>query len=700
MRFALTQKALTFALAAVSAIPILNSGELDLQWIIMFPVLGLVGWMLEPPLTRRPLFRKMVTTVTIVLLAVQIGRLVAGGAIAILGIEYALALLGIKLCSRGLATDYQQIVILSFLHIIASTIAMDDLSYAVSFLLFVALCPPVLALSYLRKEMENRFGERSKKEGPEMLERLLRSKRVVSPSFLIGSSFLSVPVLVITAILFITFPRIGFGLFGRLPENTRMVGFGDRVTLGDFDLLRLDGTIMLRLEPFGFKNQLPKTLPIKIRGAVFDKYRDSSWQKPETKTWRPLVPNGSDFYLQDRRTVPNLNIVPGFDVLLESMDPPLLFLPEGTGLIGTYRIASGGHPRTRTLETDPLGAIRYKDAARVGLRYKIHITGNPPYGSRPDSQNSYLQLPDGMDNLRALAQKFAGSGSKRKQAESIIQSLQHNYRYSLRLASSEANSLANSPLDRFLFTRRTGTCEHFATALTLMLRAIDIPSRLVTGFAKAEWNPLGNYYAVRQSSAHSWTEAFLDGQWETLDATPPGSEQSNVFWGKSAVSMLIDTLRMRWHKHVVGYDAATQFHVAIGLWRTWKKVSKTKRQIEQIPIWPVWLILAGGAMLGIGYWWKRRRSQTNEGSGRRPRRRATLVATRLYLALERRLAKRGHPRPAFHTPQEHVRALEQNASGLAEVAKEVTRRYNEIRFGGGTFRSGELERLKTRIRSI
>ncbi len=77
-----------------------------------------------------------------------------------------------------------------------------------------------------------------------------------------------------------------------------------------------------------------------------------------------------------------------------------------------------------------------------------------------------------------------------------------------------------------------------------------------------------------------------------------------------------------------------------------------------------------------------------------------MKATKLYLALERRLARRGYPRPAFHTPEEHVRTLEQNANQLADVAREVTLRYNEIRFGGYTFRSGELERLKTRIRSI
>ncbi|MCP4675860.1 MAG: DUF3488 domain-containing transglutaminase family protein [Deltaproteobacteria bacterium] len=699
MKFALTQKAMTFALAAVAAFPVIGSGELGLEWAILFPILGFIGWMLEPPFTRRPLFRKIVTAVVIVLLAIQIGRLVRGDAVAILGMEYALALLGIKLCSRGFASDYQQIVILSFLHIIAATIAMDDLSYAVSFLLFVALCPPVLALSYLRKEMENRFGEKSQKEGPEMLERLLRSKRVVSPGFLLGSSFLSVPVLIITAVLFITFPRIGFGLFGRLPENTHMVGFGDSVTLGDFDLLRLDGTVLLRLEPFGFKNQLPPLLPIKIRGAVFDKYEDNSWQKPGAKSWQRLIPKGSDFYLQDRKTITNLNKTPGFDVLLESMDPPLLFLPEGTGMISTNRIATGGRPKTRTLETDPLGAIRYKDNARVGLRYKIYLTGNPPHGDTPDSQSSYLQLPSGMENLRALAREFAKDGSKHEQAENIIQSLQHNYLYSLRLASSEANALAKTPLDRFLFTRRTGTCEHFATALTLMLRAIGIPSRLVTGFSKAEWNPLGKYYAVRQSSAHSWTEAFLDGKWVTLDATPPSHEQTGVSWGESTVAMVIDTLRMRWHKHVVGYDAAAQFHVAMGLWGVWRQVFKTKRQMP-IPTWPVWLILAGGAMVGARYWWKRRLPGTTERSKRRPRRRATLKATKLYLMLERRLAKRGFPRPAFRTPEEHVQTLDQGTSQLAEVAREVTRRYNEIRFGGRAFHSGELERLKMRIRDI
>ncbi|MCP4604074.1 MAG: DUF3488 domain-containing protein [Proteobacteria bacterium] len=697
MRFALTQKVATFALAAVAVTPILSSGEIGVGWALALPALAAIGWLLEPPLTRVGRFRRAVTALVLTVLIVQIGRFVSGEPMARLGMEFTVFLLGIKLCSRGSAADYQQIVILSFLHIIGATIVMDDLSYAVSFLLFVTLSPPVLALSYLRKEMENRFGESPQSDGPEMLERLLRSKRVVSPGFLLGSSLLSLPVLVITAILFITFPRIGFGLLGRLPTSDAIVGFGNEVTLGDFDLIQTDNTVVIRLEPFSFRDAPPKNLSLKIRGAVFDRYENNTWTQSEKSQWTKLTHQGSDFKLEDKFI--NMKETPGFEVLLESIEPPLLFIPEGTGQITTYRIAAGGRPATRLLEVNQLGAIRYKDNAKIGLRYRVFLTSLAPYGNPPGDEQSYLEIPKGNEKIIALAHRFAGNGTQIQQIKALVHGLKTNYRYSTKLAASEANSLANTPIDRFLFTRRTGTCGHFATALTLMLRAIGIPSRLVTGFSSADWNPIGDYYAVRKRSAHSWTEAFLDGKWMTLDATPSSREETEP-WHASAMSMLLDTMRMRWHKHVVGYDAATQFKIAIGIWRTWRSVFRTERSIEQVPLWPIWVLVGVAAIAGALLWLKRRSRNIISGSRARPMRRHAKAATKLYLNLERRLARLGHPRPFSRTPDEHVRILKHTAGPLADIAEKITHRYNEVRFGGRAFLSGELEQLRAMIRHM
>ena len=87
----------------------------------------------------------------------------------------------------------------------------------------------------------------------------------------------------------------------------------------------------------------------------------------------------------------------------------------------------------------------------------------------------------------------------------IHQHLLENYRYSL---ESETATLSH-PLEEFLFTRKTGYCEHYATAMVVMLRTIGIPARLVTGFLATEWNEYGGYFTVRQRDAHAWVEVYF-----------------------------------------------------------------------------------------------------------------------------------------------------------------------------------------------
>jgi len=68
-----------------------------------------------------------------------------------------------------------------------------------------------------------------------------------------------------------------------------------------------------------------------------------------------------------------------------------------------------------------------------------------------------------------------------------------------------------------MFSSRNGFCEHYASAFVVMLRAAAIPARVVTGYLGGEMN--GNYMIVRQSDAHAWAEAYLDGRWVRFDPT-------------------------------------------------------------------------------------------------------------------------------------------------------------------------------------
>lgn len=75
-------------------------------------------------------------------------------------------------------------------------------------------------------------------------------------------------------------------------------------------------------------------------------------------------------------------------------------------------------------------------------------------------------------------------------------------------------------LGEFLTATKSGHCEYFAAASTLLLRAAGIPARYATGFAVMEHSRIEGAYVVRARHAHAWTRAFVDGRWMELDATP------------------------------------------------------------------------------------------------------------------------------------------------------------------------------------
>jgi transglutaminase-like putative cysteine protease len=700
MKFALVQKIATFALAGIAAAPLIASGEIGLLFQGAFAVFYMVGWVLRSRVMRSPRFRRGVTFLVVLVFAIQLTRLFTGEPMAKLGMELAMVLLLAKLCSRGFSSDYYQIIVLSFLHIIAATVAIDSLIYGISFVLFVALSAPVLALSYLRGEMERRFGKDEKEDRSEMLKRLLRSKRIVSPRFLIGSSLLSLPILLVTGFMFVVFPRVGFGFFGKISKRDSTIGFGNEVRLSDLDYLLQDNTVLMRLEPTGSWTSRPKQIPIRLRGGIFDLYDDNVWKKSNGRSWKKLNAQGDNYLFDSRFFI--ASEMRGFEVLLESMVPPLLFVPEGTGQITTYPVSVGGVPQTRRLERNTLGMIRYDDKANVGIRYKVYLTHVQPLGGPPDARRDYLQLPPDSGRLAELARQFGGKGSVRQQVIEIIEQIRKNYRYSLTVEDAEKNALEETPLDRFLFSRKTGICSHFATALTLMLRVIGVPARMVTGFYGAEWNEVGNYYAVRKRSAHSWTEAYLDGQWVTLDATPAGFGGPTVD-APSRLAMVVDMLRMRWHKYVVSYDIASQFELAVTI-RKYLVKYRTSRPESRSTSGIVGLVLAMMVLFGVGRFLyrfrKRRKWNLSKRFRERPQKRQIKEVTKLYQRLERRLARLGYPRPHFRTPARHVEMLRSSASNLAGIAGKVTERYNEVRFGGRDFNAGELKQLTLLVRRL
>ena len=118
------------------------------------------------------------------------------------------------------------------------------------------------------------------------------------------------------------------------------------------------------------------------------------------------------------------------------------------------------------------------------------------------------------------------------------------------------------PLAHFLFERKAGHCEYFASAMAVMLRSLGIPSRVVTGFQSGIYNPLNGWQVIRASDAHSWVEAYLPRRgWATFDPTPPDPNAVQTGLG-TKLAMYMDAAETFWQEWVLNYDLEHQLVLA------------------------------------------------------------------------------------------------------------------------------------------
>ena len=137
--------------------------------------------------------------------------------------------------------------------------------------------------------------------------------------------------------------------------------------------------------------------------------------------------------------------------------------------------------------------------------------------------------------------------------------LRENMSYTRVLKSKEGIP----PLDQFLFENREGHCEYFASSMVVILREMGIPSRIVTGFLGGEFNDLGDYFIIRESDAHAWTEVYFpEYGWVSFDPTP----SDNSYDATTGIFMSsLEYMKYRWNKYIVDFDSKDQNRIYASL---------------------------------------------------------------------------------------------------------------------------------------
>jgi hypothetical protein len=349
--------------------------------------------------------------------------------------------------------------------------------------------------------------------------------------------------------------------------------------------------------------------------------------------------------------------------------------------------------------------VTAEDAFRVywppgqALRYEVSAHSGPPLATPLSPAERYrdLELPLIDTRVVPLAREWSGEGTPIERALAIQGHLRKDFRYVL----DGPEKAVRDPLADFLFVRKEGYCEYFASAMAVMLRAEGIPARVATGFQTGYFNDVSGFYVVRASDAHAWVEAWIPGRgWLTFDPTPAASETRNSLF--SRLNMYLDAADHAWQDWVVAYDPGQQVAIAMkfeAALRGWRHRSITpgevwiNRLFARAKWWGVWLLaavlmLAAGIFFFPGIWrdWRGRarlRRIVRDGGSRSD-------ASILYERMLAVLARRGFEKPGWFTPVEFARHLPE---GQIQIVQQFTALYNSIRFGGNVAGTSRLALL-------
>ncbi len=466
---------------------------------------------------------------------------------------------------------------------------------------------------------------------------------------------LTVVAIVGGAFFFLAFPRLSWSLAARHGANSlvgAVTGLSDRVRLGGSGALKSNPRIVLRaqLDP----DPGVESLRAYWVAYHFDTFDGLEWrgqaQPGRAKQRLSLGPSATPVLSQ------RIELLPAYGSRTAvAVDHPVQF-STAMAQLPSYSAHTG---------FIPVGdeSIRFDAAATSFSYYAYSVSSRMPPETDDATRERRLQLPAHLDpRVAALGRELAGNAKDPAQvARRLEQRLQQRYHYTLELPGP-----VEDPLADFLFQRRAGHCEDFATALAILLRTQGIPSRVVTGFYGGE--RAANEYVVRAGDAHVWVEADVPGGVLRLDATPPENRSAVSGALLSWLLRAYESLEVRWLNGVVDYSFADQVTFLRG-----PRVNSAQRPAAPLP-WG-WLGAFGGLLLfcfSLWLLWRRRLDD----------------AQRFGNELHRLASRRG-----LLAPQGWLEELPRSPQAVPEPVRRAVSRYLEARFGKRPLAPGERQAL-------
>ena len=571
--------------------------------------------------------------------------------------------------------DYLYVQLLALLEILGACILTAQLNFLVFLVAFVLFGLTTLAAGEIRRA------------SIEPVVVAYGGARRVPAKLVTFTAFASLIIFTVGAGLFFILPRTARAAFQHLtPSRYHLPGFSNEVTLGQI------GEIKLSSEPLLYIRMLSDFKPrdLKWRGSALQTFDGKRWFNARFKNDEVIQVDSRLVSLARRRPINTRRF--HYEVRAKDIASDVLFFagkPEFLSIETPQIIRSGTGGYRAPMR--PAGGFRY-----VGYSYEDTVVFDRSLLETMSNEDraEYLRVPKPVDaRLPELAATLTrGSRSLEEEARAIEYQLQHQFTYTLQMPDHEPAD----PLAHFLFERKKGHCEYFASAMAILLRLRGIPSRVVTGFQGSDEDPINGWSVIRASDAHSWVEAYIaDRGWVVFDPTPadPNALRPGIF---TRMNRAWDMMEVFWSDWVMSYDLEHQIVLATSLQRTsrgtgikwldglasgasWFQDEFLERLKQRaIPLAVLLITLVLSVVYGPLVW-RQARSRWRVGRIRQSTAGAH-EATVLYERMLEILRGRGIEKPAWLTPTEFAGMMPQGA--IAPIVADFTNAYLALRFGG------------------
>ncbi len=615
-------------------------------------------------------------------------------------VHLVLFLTVMRLFSARRDRDHYFLAVIAFLMVLASAVLTVDSTFLFAFAVFMLFAIATFILLEMKRTSANSTTSAREPDIGQSDRRLAISLAGAAPVILLL-------ILLTGAAIFFVLPRLSTGYLSAFSSRGGLsTGFSDHVELGSIGEIQQSNAVVMHIEisgdPRGAYTQ-------RWRGNALSLFDGSSWSNPYRPfPMRPGINQQFDLRSRNARfTAPlalGVSAQIHYHVLMEPVGINIFFLaPQPQALQGKYR----------EIATDRGGAVFNLDADHpIGIYdgWSLRNTPTLPFPERGysvEELSDYLQLPKLDPRVPELAAQVTDPAlSDYDKAAAIEKYLQTTFSYTLQLPPTHQAD----PLAHFLFERKQGHCEYFASAMAVMLRTLKIPSRVVTGFKTNEFNDVTSQYVIRASDAHAWVEAYFPERgWITFDPTPASDAYAHQGW--SRLAMYTDAMASFWREWVVNYDVAHQYTLGRQTAQTgrglihqasrWSRMhylsllAGARRMAHKISLAPgqwsvrtLLIVIPILLLLNLGHLWQAvQKLMLTQHPDRSPQ----MAASLWYEKMIRKVGRKGWNKSVTQTPTEFADSIQEER--LRQNVLEFTRHYERARFGESAEDARQLPEL-------